>query len=307
MLRTQPTWCIPTFIILLVGVVCPSHVAAAEPFCPRGTNPSPDVIWCDSFEDEDLGPNGTVAENYHEFDTDGGNHVRINYEHFHGNYALRARYRAGTTGAGHFMRNFGRNPIGTQSHGQQDFREIYWRFYAKLETGFTGFPDKYTRGIIFAGPNWQQAIGAHLWADSNARDHLMLDPASWIDDQSRLTSTKWNDFENQMWLGAKRGVTALQAGRWYCIEAHVKLNTPGQRDGVFEFWIDENLEASRTNLDWVKSWTDYGINSVFLSYYWNSPGSPREQERYVDALVISTQRIGCIGSVPRPPTRLNVR
>lgn len=280
---------------------------AAEPFCPKGSNPNPNVIWCDSFENEDLGPNGTVGENYFEFDTDNGDHARVTTEHVHGQYALRSRWQAGEVSAGHFLRNFGRNPIGSQSHSQQDFREIYWRFYFKLQDGFTGFPDKYTRALIFASTtNWAQAIGAHLWVDENARDHLALDPATWINDQSQLTSTQWNDFANQIWLGKERGATTIQAGRWYCVEAHVKLNTPGQSDGIFEFWLDNKLDASQTNLNWVKSWTDYGINSVFFSDYWND-GSPKEQERYFDALVISTQKIGCVGAVrPLPPTNLNV-
>jgi hypothetical protein len=280
---------------------------AAEPFCPKGSSPSPNVIWCDSFEDEDLAPNGTVGGNYFEFDTDNGDHARINTEHVDGQYALRARWQAGEVDAGHFVRNFGRNPIGSQSHTQQDFGEIYWRFYFKLQDGFTGFPDKYTRATIFAGSNWQQAMIAHVWADSNAKQFLLMDPASGINSQGQLATTGWNDFANLTWLGAKRGTTALQPGRWYCLESHVRLNTAGQADGVFEFWLDGNLEASRRDLDWVKNWTGYGINSVFISHYWNN-GSPTTQERYLDALVISTQRIGCLNSTrPLPPTNLQVQ
>jgi Polysaccharide lyase 14 len=293
-----------TPMVFLICFAWNTH--AAEPFCPKGSSPSPSVIWCDSFEDEDLAPNGTVGGNYFEFDTDNGDHARISTEHVHGQYALRARWQAGEVDAGHFIYNFGRNPLGSQSHNQQDFREIYWRFYAKLQAGFVGFPDKYTRATSFAGTNWQQAMIAHLWADSSARQFLMMDPASGINNQSQLVTTQWNDFNNLTWLGARRGTTALQAGRWYCIEAHVKLNNPGQSDGVFEFWIDNNLEARRADLNWVKSWTDYGINAVMFSDYWNA-GSPQTQERYLDAVVISTQQIGCIGSRPNPPTNFKVQ
>lgn len=293
--------------VLLVGTFYISQARAAETFCPGGTTPSPNVIWCDSFEDEDLGPNGTVAENYHEFNTDDGDHVRVSSEHIHGSNSLRARWQVGETDAGHFMRNFGRNPIGSQSHAQQNFAEIYWRFYVKMQSGFVGFPDKYTRATIFAGSNWQQAMIAHVWADSGARQSLLMDPASGINSQSQLATTQWNDFPNLIWLGARRGTTTLQPGRWYCIEAHVKLNDVGQNNGVFEFWVDDNLETSRTDLNWVRNWTDYGINSVFFSHYWNN-GSPAEQERFLDALVISTQRIGCLSTTrPNPPTGLQVQ
>ena len=294
---------------LLVGAITLTPLAmaeAAEPFCPKGSNPNPNVIWCDSFEDEDLALNGTVGGNYFEFDTDNGDLARVNSERVHGQYALRARWQSGEIDAGHFIRNFGRNPIGSQSHSQQDFREIYWRFYFKLQSGFVGHPDKYTRATIFAGNNWQQAMIAHVWADSNAREFLLLDPARGINSESQLVTTKWNDFENLSWIGAKRGVTAVQAGRWYCLEVHVRLNDPGQSNGVFEFWIDNQLEAARIDLNWVFSWQDYGINSVLLENYWNS-GSPVQQERYMDALVISTQRIGCVNPSLTPPTNLRVQ
>jgi hypothetical protein len=297
-------------LFLLVSILFSSTLLethAAEPFCPKGNNPNPNVLWCDSFEDEDLGPNGTISENYYEFDEDNGDHVRINSEHIHGQYSLRARWQLSEVNAGHFMRNFGRNPIGSQSHKQQDFREIYWRFYVKLQDGFVGFPDKYTRATIFVNQNWAQAIIANLWAGGQGRQFLVIDPASGINNQSQLVTTGWNDFDNLIWLGAQSGVTALQAGRWFCVEAHVKLNTPNQSDGIFEFWIDGNLEVRSANLDWVKNWTDYGINSVFFSDYWNA-GSPKEQERYFDALVISTERIRCLDSTrPYPPTNLKVQ
>jgi len=81
-------------------------------------------------------------------------------------------------------------------------------------------------------------------------------------------------------------------GRWYCIEAHAQLNTPGEPDGVFEYWLDGNLEARETGLNWVGPFSPYGINAVFFENYWNG-GSPAAQERYFDNIVVGTQRIGC--------------
>jgi hypothetical protein len=37
----------------------------------------------------------------------------------------------------------------------------------------------------------------------------------------------------------------------------------------------------------------YAINAVFFENYWND-GSPREQERYFDDIVISTAPVGCL-------------
>ena len=37
----------------------------------------------------------------------------------------------------------------------------------------------------------------------------------------------------------------LENNRWYCIEQHVKLNTPGQSDGVLRGWVDGRLAFER--------------------------------------------------------------
>jgi len=262
---------------------------AVEAGCPQKGKTQPGVLWCDDFETS----SDMMNKHYFEFDDDGGDFRRVDYQSHSGKYALAARFQAGEVSAGHFMYNFGRNPIGSQGYRSRNFREIYWRFYVKLQAGFQGHPDKLTRAISYAGPNREQAMIAHLWASSRNRSTLLLDPASGIDKNSKLRTTTFNDFANLKWIGVKQGTTSLQPGRWYCIEAHVKLNQPGKSDGRFEFWIDDKPEALRTNLDWVNNWDKYGINSIFFSNYWNK-GSPKEQERYLDDLVIATKKIGCM-------------
>ena len=167
----------------------------------------------------------------------------------------------------------------------------------KLQSGFVGYPDKNSRATAFAGTNWQQAMIAHLWVADAERDLLQIDPASGINANNQLATTTYNDFSHLTWLGARPGVTRLVAGQWYCIEAHAKLNTSGVANGIHEFWINGNLEASRSDLNWIGTWTGYGINAVLLEAYWNA-WSPAMQERYFDDFVISTQRIGCTAAAP---------
>jgi len=107
------------------------------------------------------------------------------------------------------------------------------------------------------------------------------------------------------------GTTAVfsspNVGTWNCIEAHVKLNDPGLSNGIEEFWIDNHLEASSTNLNYVGSYSAYGINAILLENYINS-GAPQAQSRYWDNFVVSTQRIGCSADVVSiaPPQNLRV-
>ena len=95
-----------------------------------------------------------------------------------------------------------------------------------------------------------------------------------------------------LWPRLLKGAYARHVGAWYCIEAHVRMNDSGLSNGLFEYWIDGALETSRSDLNWVGAYDEYGINAIFFENYWNS-GSPVAQERYFDNIVVSTSRIGC--------------
>lgn len=45
------------------------------------------------------------------------------------------------------------------------------------------------------------------------------------------------------WYG--NGEALLELGRWYCVEEHVKVNTPGVADGVAQFYVDGKLAMDR--------------------------------------------------------------
>ena len=204
-----------TYIVsLLISLVMVPYGNAAESFCPNGSSPNSNVIWCDSFEDEDLGPGGTVGENYFDFSpgSDAQNMVRINSESIDGSYALKNHWNAGAgvSSTGSFMRTFGRNPVNSQSHSTQDFNEIYWRIYVKLQDGFSGQPNKLTRSFIYADSNWAQAMIAYVWSPANGA--LYLDPASGIDkNTNQLATTGWNQASD--YLRQIRGSTTMDPGK----------------------------------------------------------------------------------------------
>jgi hypothetical protein len=281
------------FIGMTLTLEC-SSVLAVESLCPGGSNPDPGVIWCDDFEDST-----PLSQKYFEYDDGNGNFVRAPGVGVNGSYGMRVVWQTGQVSAGSLKRTFGRNPVNSQSHLTTDFREIYWRQYLRMAPGWTGSPQKLSRAMILANADWAQALIAHVWSGRDT-DYLVIDPASGIK-RGALVTTRYNDSANLTWLGAKASVTpvfnAASSGRWFCIEAHVKLNTAGRSDGVFELWIDNDLTAGRNNLNWVDSWREYGINAIFFENYWND-GAPGERIRYFDNIVISTSRIGCIGSRP---------
>jgi hypothetical protein len=143
----------------------------------------------------------------------------------------------------------------------------------------------------------------HVW--SGERNSLTLDPASGIEGQSsKVKTTKYNDFDNLTWLGNKPSSkfqisSTKESGYWVLVEAHAKLNTPGQSDGLAQLWIDGRLEAERKNLNFRGNYTEHGINAVFLESYWNK-GAIKTQGRWYDNFVVSADPIGPVTCPSNP-------
>jgi hypothetical protein len=253
-------------------------------------------IWCDDFEADRL-------SSYFEYQSASGNFARAAGVGLNGSYGMRARWStAGQVDAGALHLAFGKTPDPTTFRsvdaGTQVYRDIYWRMYVRTQTGWTGGSAvKLSRAIVFASSNWAEAAIAHVWGDdASASPSLDLDPVRGTDVSGNLLTTQYNDFNNFTWLGLVHGTRPLfannQAGNWFCVEAHAKLNDAGQSNGVFETWINDTLDARATGLNFLGSYSAFGINAVFFENYWNA-GAAQPEERYFDNLVVSTQRIGC--------------
>ena len=252
-------------------------------------------IWCDDFDQDRL-------SEYFEFVGAGGSFARVAGVGRGGSWGMRAQWAAGQVSAGALHLAFGQTPqayFRPVDAGTAVYREVYWRVWLFREPGWTGGGgDKLSRATSFASAtSWAQAMAAHVWSGGPAtRDYLVLDPASGTDTAGALQTTTYNDVGNFRWLGGAAGTTPLfgdtAAGRWYCVEARVRLEAPGSADGVFDLWVDDQLDAQRNGLDWVGGSATYGINAVFLENYWNA-GAPGPRTRVLDDFVVATTRIGC--------------
>ncbi len=247
------------------------------------------VIWYDNFD----GPAKAYTESEGPVDPNQGFGLAGG--------SMLSHYEKGSRGVGNRKVFFGDSPTGKVVHRGQRYDDIYWRIYVKHQDGWTGGgPAKLSRATSMATSGWAQAMIAHVWSSGEA---LTLDPASGVRGNTVVT-TRYNDFPNLHWLGNRptskfKLHSTEESGWWVCVEARAKLNTPGKKDGVNQLWIDGRLEAERTNLDWRGTYTEHGINAVFLETYWND-GSPVTQSRWIDNFVISTEPIGPVVS-PRNP------
>lgn len=263
------------------------------------------TVFCDDFENGE-----SLADRYFGYDDDNGEFIRVDNIGRDGSAGMQIKWQKGEVEAGVLQKSIGRSPdpnmIKTDFR-ERDFNEIYWRIDIKLEKGWEGGGgDKLSRATTIATKNWQQGMIAHIWSGGKTPDddYLIMDPASGISEEGKLVSTKYNDFEKLRWLGSKKGNYPLfnkkNIGKWNCIVAHVKLNTPGKSDGIFEFWINDILQASRYDLNWHADWNtsseSYMINAIFFENYWNK-GAPKDQVRYFDNILITTTPIQCNCSV----------
>ena len=93
----------------------------------------------------------------------------------------------------------------------------------------------------------------------------------------------------------------LQHGRWYGIEMHCKLNTPGQdgapgrNDGILRGWIDGQLAFEKADIRFRDVET-LKIEEVWGNVYHGGARTvPREDIRlYLDNMVIASQPIGLV-------------
>ncbi len=250
-------------------------------------------IFCEDFEAL-LDP-GSVFFDY----VDGeGNFTRSSDGGASGIGAMKAHYREGVEAAGFLSISFGQNPInsaGRPGYADADtFDEVYWRFRVKMQPGWPDAgPHSLTRISAFAQSDWGQAVVASI---ASADDGVVLRASGSTCVEAGEVPCTGIDADLLEPLDTLQGQTPVfssdRAGAWQCIEAHVKLNAPGTADGVFEFWVDGNLEDTRDEIDWRGNWADFGLNLLTIENFWVG-GAPADLDRWFDDLVISTQPIGC--------------
>jgi len=243
---------------------------------------------------------------------------------------LPQEYEAG--GTGQFAESWTHNiSVG----GDEKLTEIYTRQYLKFGNGFVADGDtsdkKFFRYRILSDykPNSSAptdtvhptAYQGHFWPQKNCGGTCGVDGnigGLFYNSTRGVVDGVVVDTGNNcsardcphVWIPRVRGTTVLwksypSGSAWICIETHIKLNTVvggvAQADGIEEFWFDGVSEGSVTNQNMRDTYEVYGINQVVFDNYWNPPGSPATNEMYRDNIVISTERINCLGVPVIPP------
>ncbi len=251
---------IKTVFIRFIGIIFNACVIVNAGNLTERWADHPEWLWFDDFES-----GAALKTNYQDVDTSGFSVVTT--DAVSGTRALRQHYTSGMVGAGWIIRV---SKEGFPSH-------LFMRYYHKFEDGFSGFPEKMARvRYRQRSGDWASTFSVNYWINSNLVVADVKAKSGWL--PIAKSNFSFADEAN--------------IGRWVCFEMEVLLNTPGKKDGLYRMWADDELIVERLNVD-LRGSDSCLINEVMLDCYWNG-GSPKEQNRYFDNFVISTQKIGMI-------------
>lgn len=187
-----------------------------------------------------------------------------------------------------------------QKHTGSEPEEIYFRYYLRLGEDWSpdleggklpGIAGTYGNG----GWGTRKSNGTNGWSIRGAfsRRTITRDRDEWLTPVgSYVYHADMKDWTGSLW-GWNLGRAGLLANnRWYAIEQYVKLNTPGERDGVFRAWIDGELVYEKEGIG-LRDIDSIRIESVWLNvYHGGRRPSPRDMSLYIDNVVIARRYIG---------------
>lgn len=94
------------------------------------------------------------------------------------------------------------------------------------------------------------------------------------------------------WVWDRERLGYLKNNRWYAVEQHIKLNTPGRNDGEMRAWIDGQLAFEKTDVR-MRDVPDLKIEMVWFNVYQGgTKPAPSDDHLYIDNVVIARNYIG---------------
>ena len=234
-----------------------------------------DYLFCDDFE------GGSLAYWSDDQNLDQGR-LAISTGAAAGQYSATQQHVTGGNG-GWLTRFFGDHPLdgpGSQLGG--DLSGIPKSSPFWLSVAF----DQYTLFVVASFENWAAQYAQPLnWSPHD----LIVE----IDQSGFPTMTLHRKVGSEIWLGLDQNVGAplqLQTGQWHSLQVRLRLNSPGQANGVAEMWINGQKKASYTNVNFRSNYTQRGWNHLMVSPY-PSPSSPASQQQWWDDIAGSNHWI----------------
>ena len=86
----------------------------------------------------------------------------------------------------------------------------------------------------------------------------------------------------------------LERNRWYCLEQHLRMNTPGKRDGLLRARIDGVLAFDKSDV-YLRDTPLVRIEKIWMNvYHGGMSRAAQDLHLYIDNVVIARRPIGCM-------------
>ncbi|MGH8913472.1 MAG: polysaccharide lyase, partial [Acidimicrobiia bacterium] len=190
--------------------------------------------------------------------------------------------------------------------------EMWMRYWLKFPTGFRvdrpwrgklpGFADLNGTGrcngleeSTSASPCWSARMSFSPVYSGQAPTYPYIDAeVTQVGWYAYLLSSSGAGLDGQI-LNWDPNLSTLKHGKWYCIEARVKVNSLGQRNGILEGYVDGNQAFKAANLNFRRSSeSQLKVGSLWFDVYYGGEGtSPKDNSIYFDSLAAGPEQIGC--------------
>jgi len=195
----------------------------------------------------------------------------------------------------------------------QEYQELWIEFYQKFQPGFQWRISPGSSHKNFRVYHWDQTGQVYDFGnDGNAGPMFMFLPGKneYIDGKyeiNRRCSPQDTNYycsgdvseyrDNLPFANGESFEEFIGDCNWHKYTFHIKMNSsPSATDGIFEFWIDNQLQRQITNYEWmypgsnIRGWNviQIGGNSNNI---WTDEVNLAEQWYAVDDIVVSTEPI----------------
>ena len=186
------------------------------------------------------------------------------------------------------------------AEGHEEPEDIYVRYYMRFGDNWNpsadggklpGLAGRYGK----AGWGMRQSDGYNGWS---MRSEFAARPAG---DKSTRAMTAVGSYAYHAEIADSSGdyfdwsdgpSALLENNRWYAVEQHVKLNTPGKRDGVFTAWIDGHKVIDRRSIVYRRT-LRLKIEEVWFNvYHGGTTPAAQDMALYFDNVVVARRYIG---------------
>ncbi len=184
----------------------------------------------------------------------------------------------------------------------EETNEAWFRYHIRLDSwdaitggklpGFAGAPNRTAKGCLPSTPEepgWSARMQfAAAGTEGAEPGEVPLGYYVYHLDQAGLCG------DTMLWN--TRGI--LEQERWYCIEGHIRLNDPGEANGLLEGWVDGRLAFSRDGLQFRRAEEGWlTVRTFWLNVYFGGSTISNDQSlglRIDDLELSTTGPIGCL-------------